>query len=249
MEHMDRGTVTRRRSAADDVAQAVIREIKNGGFRLGDRLPTEPELARALGVGRTSIREGIGQLRMLGIVEVRRGLGTFVVADEGDAKLAFLRWTAEHHDQIVALFEVRMSLEASAAALAAQRASDARVQEMQEAAAEHHRARMASDVELLVATDQAFHERLLLASENEVLRNVYGMLVPQLVDYRRKSLALHGAPERSSHDHFAIVEAVRRRDPHNAREAALSHLTSLYRELLAAGGAEGAGRLDEVPLL
>lgn len=246
---MERRTVARRRSAADDVAQAVVRAIKAGGYTLGDRLPTEPELARTLGVGRTSVREGISQLRMLGIVEVRRGLGTFVVAEEGDAKLAFLQWTAEHHDQIIALFEVRMALEASAAALAAQRASEAQVQALQEAAADHHRAHLDEDLELLVTTDQSFHERLLLASENEVLPNVYGMLVPQLADYRRKSLALHGAPERSSGDHFAIVEAVRRRSPHDAREAALSHLASLYQELLAAGGVEGMDGGGEVPLL
>jgi GntR family transcriptional repressor for pyruvate dehydrogenase complex len=249
VERMGHEVVARHRSAADDVAHAVVRAIKAGEYRPGDRLPTEPELARTLGVGRTSVREGIGQLRMLGIVEVRRGLGTFVVAEEGDAKLAFLHWTAAHHDQIIALFEVRMSLEATAAALAAQRADGGQLAALQEAAAEHHRAHLASDLGLLVTTDQAFHERLLLASDNEVLWNVYGMLVPQLVDYRRKSLALHGAPERSSDDHLAIVEAVRRRDPRHAREAALSHLSSLYRELLAAGGAEGMNGLGEVPLL
>ena len=246
---MGGSTVTRHLSAADDVAQAVVRAIKAGEYPLGGQLPTEPELARALGVGRTSVREGIGQLRMLGIVEVRRGLGTFVVSEDGDAKLAFLHWTAEHHDQIIALFEVRMSLEATAAALAAQRADAAQVRALEEAAGEHDRARRSSELELLVETDQAFHERLVLASKNELLRNVYGMLVPQLVDYRRKSLALVGAPERSSCDHFAIARAVRRRDPREGREAALSHLSSLYQELLAAGGSGGMGGVDQVSFL
>jgi GntR family transcriptional regulator, transcriptional repressor for pyruvate dehydrogenase complex len=231
MDHVQVG----RRSTADDVAEAVLAAIRNGEYGVGERLPTEPELARQLGVGRTSVREGIGQLRMLGVVEVRRGLGTFVTHIEGDPTRAFLQWTTQHRYQIVSLFEVRMSLEGTAASLAAQRADQDQIQALHAAADAHHSAHLANDLAELVRTDQDFHASLVLASKNEALYDVYGPLVPRLRDYRRKSLALEGAPKRSSHDHHSIVEAIREKDPQAARQSVLKHLTTLYQEVLAAG--------------
>ena len=238
----------RRRSAAEDVAEAVLAAIQRGEYTLGGKLPTEPELARQLGVGRTTVREGIGQLRMLGVVDVRRGLGTFVTAVERDPSSAFLQWTRENRYQIASLFEVRMSLEATAASLAAQRADDERLEAMFVAAKEHEQAHLADDLTLLVKTDQSFHQELVLASKNEALYDVYGLLVPRLVEYRRKSLALQGAPKRSSHDHLTIVEAVKQRNPEEARQATLSHLTTLYRELLYAASDSSAAPMH-VPYL
>jgi DNA-binding FadR family transcriptional regulator len=240
------------RSAADRVAYRILTDIRTGQYKAGDRLPTEPELAHSFGVGRTSIREGIGQLRMLGIVEVRRGIGTFVRPRETDeAQVAFDQWNAKNHYQILDLFEVRMSLEATAAALAAQRANAEVVARLEEAARAHLGAHDSGDLEDLVTTDQAFHALLVASSENQALHTVYADLVPQLVDYRRKSLALEGAPRRSGDGHLAIVEAIRQRNPLSARAAALEHLAVLYREVLYSGQlrfSEGEGR-DPIPVL
>ena len=238
----------RRRSAADDVAEAVLMAIRQGEYKIGDRLPTEPELARQLGVGRTTVREGIRQHRIVGVVEVRRGLGTFVTGLDRDPNSAFLHWTRENRYQIVSLFEVRMSLEGTAASLAAQRADAKDIEAMHHAANAHREAHLAHDLVRLVETDQQFHDTLLLASQNEALYDVYSLLVPRLLEYRRRSLALKGAPERSSHDHLSIVEAVRHRNPQEARAATLTHLTVLYREVLQAGADPTHGGAD-VPWL
>jgi GntR family transcriptional repressor for pyruvate dehydrogenase complex len=187
---------------------------------------------------------------MLGIVEVRRGVGTYVRRkDQSDAELAFHEWTAANQYQIIDLFEVRMSLEATAAALAAQRATDSEQDELTARARAHLEAHIAGDIERLVDTDQAFHEALVRASQNEALGRVYSSLVPQLVDYRRKSLALEGASMRSSHDHLTIVEAIRARQPEQARGAALAHLSSLYREVIYAGRVRVNGDEARVPVL
>ena len=151
-----------RGSVSDAVADQILAAISSGEYQPGDRLPTEPDLARQLGVGRTSVREGVGKLRMLGAVEVRRGLGTFVTdQDRSDARLAFIRWTAEHRYEIVDIFEVRISLETTAASLAASRATEAELDNLSEMAEAHGAAGEADDLELLVKTDQAFHEALL----------------------------------------------------------------------------------------
>ena len=224
-----------RGSVSDAVADKILADISSGVYHAGDKLPTEPELARQLGVGRTSVREGVGKLRLLGAVEVRRGLGTFVtVQDPSDARMAFIRWTAEHRYEIVDIFEVRMSLETTAASLAASRATKAELEHLSQLAEAHAAASEAANLELLVKTDQEFHEALLECSHNEALIRVYSIIVPELVPYRSTSLALTGASTRSAHDHRSIVAAIRAQHPAQAQAATLAHLSTLYDEILKA---------------
>lgn len=232
---MLQATNGRRRSVADEVTEQLLAQISAGQYGPGDRLPTEPELARQMGVGRTSVREGLGKLRMLGVVEVRRGLGTFV-ADEvtTDPRLGFIQWTAEHLYQIVDIFEVRISLETTGASLAAVRASHEDLALLDERAHAHVLAAASGDLEQLVETDQEFHSAMMACSGNEVLQKVYGILVPELIPYRRKSLALASAPSRSAADHLAIVDAIRCGQPAQAHSAALKHLSTLYEEIVRA---------------
>jgi GntR family transcriptional repressor for pyruvate dehydrogenase complex len=228
-------TPVRRRTTAEDVAHHVLEHIRAGVYAPGDQLPTEPELARQLGVGRTSVREGIGQLRMVGVLEVRRGRGTYVIGpSENNPRRAFLEFTAANHEQILELFEVRMSLEAGAAALASQRATVEELDRLEAAAKAHNLAHASRDLAQLVRSDQAFHGALVACGHNAALLRVYDMLVPQLADYRRTSLALQGASERSSHDHLAIAAAVRAHAPQRARKAVTAHLAGLYQEVLQA---------------
>lgn len=238
----------RRTTVAEDVANTVLAQISAGRYQPGDRLPTEPELARQFGVGRTSIREGLAKLRMLGAVEVRRGLGTFVADGEStDPRLGFIQWTAEHLYQIVDIFEVRISLETTAAALAVSRASDADLNALEEKARAHDEAAHVGDLEALVRTDQEFHAAALACSHNEALTRVYAVLVPELVPYRSKSLALHNAPTRSAADHLAIVDAIRSRDPALAHAAVLKHLSVLYEEIVTARDDHGTVDLSPWP--
>jgi GntR family transcriptional repressor for pyruvate dehydrogenase complex len=229
-------------SLSDDVAERVLAVISSGEFSAGDRLPTEPVLAQMLGVGRTSVREGIAKLRMLGAVEVRRGLGTFVTGrGAADPQFAFLQWAAEHRYRIVDLFEVRTALETTAASLGSQRATDAELDNLEAAANAHVSAHEAGDLADLVDSDQDFHLALVRCSHNEALLHVYEILVPQFRDYRGKSLALEGAAHRSGEDHLAVVAAVRAHDSEAASRAVSKHLATLYEEIVAAGSSADAG--------
>lgn len=225
----------RRGSVSEEVTEALLAGIHAGQYGPGDRLPTEPELARQLGVGRTSVREGLAKLRMLGVVEVRRGLGTFVTDGVAtDPRLSFIQWTADHLYQIVDIFEVRISLETTGASLAAVRATPDNLAVLDQKAQAHALAAESSDLSQLVSTDQEFHAAMMACSGNEALQRVYGILVPELIPYRRKSLALSNAPSRSAADHLSIVEAIRCGQPAQAHAAALKHLSILYQEIVKA---------------
>lgn len=228
---------TPRPSVIEEIVDQILSAINSGELQPGCRLPSEPELAQKLGVGRTSLREALGRMRALGVIDVHRGRGTYVAVQPlADPRVAFMRWTAEHHSQVLGLFEVRMALEAGAASLAAVRHTKDELQALHEAALEHLEAGSRGDLNMLVESDQRFHWALIAAAHNEALERMYSLLVAQLLDYRTKSLALEGAPRRSASDHLDIWKAVGSRDPERARQSVLAHLASLYSEVQEAGG-------------
>ena len=224
------------RRLPDVVAERILEAARSGSIREGDRLPSEPELAKQLGVGRTTIREALGKLQALGLVEVIRGRGSFLrtSGEHDDAKTIFARWTRERRFEITHLVEVRISLESVAAGLAANRATAREIVQLKRLNDRHRAAATDNDHEGVVETDAAFHVALIDASDNPFLGRLYAALADELVDFRRKTLALEGAPERSASGHDTIIGALERRDATGARAAAVSHLWVLYKEIDAA---------------
>src|SRR3954466_3221236 len=156
---------------SDLIAERLTAAIREGTLKPGDRLPTEAELAREFQVGRTSVREGLQKLRAHGLIESRKGLGAFVTDPPASDPLAdFARWTASDPAAIEQLVEARVALETLAAALAALRASDAQIAELEHLNDAHRNAEGAAQ---LVATDQAFHAAIMTASRNRFVQGAY----------------------------------------------------------------------------
>jgi len=233
------------RRLPDIIAEQVVEGIRREGLMPGDRLPTEQELARQLGVGRTSVREGLQKLQTLGIVEVRKGRGAFVASQTyDDASDTFARWTAEHAFAIEELIEVRLALEAQAAGLAAVRANDTQIADIEKLQAEHWAA--GNDLAKVVRSDELFHDAIFEATGNRMLATLYGELVAEVLEFRQKTLALPWAPKRSAEGHDKIVSAIRNRDPQAARKAMLDHLWVLYGEVHEAAAKQNAGAVADL---
>jgi GntR family transcriptional repressor for pyruvate dehydrogenase complex len=116
------------KTAAEAVAQKLIGLFNNAVLKPGDRLPPERELAARLGVGRTTVREALKLLTLSGLLEAKRGSGTYVRADYSSFVANQVAWPALLNAQDVeVIFEVRAGLEVQAASLAAERASDAEI--------------------------------------------------------------------------------------------------------------------------
>src|SRR6201991_4696233 len=148
---------------SDVIAERLSAAIRDGTLKPGDRLPTEAELAREFQVGRTSVREGLQKLRAHGLIESRKGLGAFVTEPRADPLADFAAWTASDPAAIEQLVEARVALETLAAALAALRATDAEVDELDRLIAAHRDSKGTGD---LVVTDQAFHSAIMAAARN-----------------------------------------------------------------------------------
>src|SRR3954454_3077984 len=119
------GTVTRD-ALPDQIAQRLIALITERALKPGDRLPPERELAATMGVSRSSLREALRALAMLGVAEMRQGDGTYLTSLQPEKLMRPVGLVLALTDTGLAeLFEARKLVEPGLAAWAAERRDDA----------------------------------------------------------------------------------------------------------------------------
>ena len=222
-----------RRPLPELIEQKLREQIIGGTLNAGDRLPTEPELARKLDVARSSLRTALQRLQLQGIVEVRRGLGWFVrrtdltaVEEHLEGRLAARQFSQSD------LLEVRIALETTATSLAAVRAGDGELDELAKLNRRYQRAPV-DDVQEVLESDEEFHSALIRASHNELLEQMYLALVPGLQDCKRHAHPSREVHIRSANEHDQIVWFLRRHDEVGAKSAMTTHLLGLYDDVAA----------------
>jgi len=220
-----------RRPLPELIEQKLREQIIGGTLKAGDRLPTEPELARKLDVARSSLRTALQRLQLQGIVEVRRGLGWYVRRTDLAAVEEHLegRLAARQFNQ-TDLLEVRIALETTAASLAAVRAGDGELDELAKLNHRYQRAPI-DDVQEVIESDEEFHSALIRASHNELLEQMYQVLVPGLQDCKRHTHPSREVHNRSVNEHEQVVWFLRRHDEVGAKSAMTTHLLGLYNDV------------------
>ncbi|GGN16709.1 GntR family transcriptional regulator [Lentzea pudingi] len=221
-----------RRPLPELIEQKLREQIIGGTLKAGDRLPTEPELARKLDVARSSLRTALQRLQLQGIVEVRRGLGWYVrrtdltaVDDRLEGKLATRQFSQTD------LLEVRIALETTATSLAAVRAGNGELDELAKLNHQYQRAQV-EDTQEVIELDEEFHSALIRASHNELLESMYQTLVPGLQDCKRHTNTTREVHNRSANEHEQVIWFLRRHDEVGAKSAMTSHLLGLYNDLV-----------------
>lgn len=220
----------RSRSLAQQLVETLTQQIHGGELRPGEKLPTESEIVRARGVSRTVVREAISRLQASGLVETRHGIGTFVLEPREPAGFGIDAATLVTVRDIIAVLELRISLETEAAALAAMRRSEADLQRIAQALAAFDAAIEAD--EQCVSADIAFHLAIGEATHNryfvDFMRQLGKTIIPRArlnasqmmegnrIDYLR----------RVNREHEDIYNAIRRADPEAARAAMRTHLAN-----------------------
>ncbi|WP_327657031.1 FadR/GntR family transcriptional regulator [Streptomyces sp. NBC_00483] len=212
---------------ADRVAAMLTEEIESGRLTAGDKLPTEVELVKQLGVSRTVIREAVSRLRNAGLVEPRQGRGVFVLPRR-TRPLDLEGGTESPGTQakVLQIVEVRRAMEAEAAHLAATRARPADIVRMRAALAAIDTAVAAGGD----GTDEdlAFHRSIAESTGNPVLVSTVhylgevsrgGIRVTRANEARRDDFF-----EAVRHEHQAILTAIESADPKAARTAARRHM-------------------------
>lgn len=228
---MARPVLQARREALHDTVQARIeRFIIDSGSKPGDPLPSQQDLARALGISIPSLREAMKSLEALGVIEVRHGSGTFVGRFSLDAMvdgLAFrIRLEAgENRRTVSELLEIRMILEQTYIRRVAETATEAQIAALS-ALVDDMDAQAAAGSEF-ADEDWRFHELLYRPVNNAVLT----MLVRafwEVVDLVKPDLDVApGSFEVTAREHREIVNALAAHDPDRAAAAIEAHFAGI----------------------
>jgi GntR family transcriptional regulator, transcriptional repressor for pyruvate dehydrogenase complex len=235
--------VRRPRGLVPEIVTALGQDIREGQLKTGEKLPTEAELMARFDVSRTVVREAISRLQASGLVETRHGIGTFVMQPvEADPTFRIPAHELATAADVIALLDLRISLETEAAGLAAQARTEHHLAVMAEALAAFETAiQAASDA---VPSDYQFHVEVARATGNryfaELMSYLGTMIIPR-TRLRTASVAPEGRLaylQRVHQEHQRIYQAIRDRDADAARDAMRTHLTNSRERLRRAQTAE-----------
>ena len=220
------------RTLTQDVVEDLLAQIRTGSFPPGEKLPTEIQIMQEFGVSRTVVREAITHLQAAGLVETRHGIGTFILSPPAPntgfridpATIGTLR-------EILAVLEIRISLETEAAGLAALRRTEEQLVAMRKTL-DTFQASAGRAVDDTAATDFQFHLQIAGATGNQyfadIMNHLGAVIIPRTrlntTQFAGADLARYQA--QLGHEHEAILAAIRDGDTEAARVAMRLHLSN-----------------------
>jgi GntR family transcriptional regulator, transcriptional repressor for pyruvate dehydrogenase complex len=196
----------------------------------GDRLMSERELAEQLGVSRTSVRQGLTALRVLGLVEIKHGDGVYLVRSPRDVIPSLASEIVGSEVDHPMIWEVREAIEVQAARLAARRRSAADLRAMRKALDLMETAIAGGDDG--IQEDRRFHHAIVDAAGNPLLRQMTEQLADVIDRTSEASLTLAGRPQVSLQSHRSILAAIEARDEAAAAEEMRQHVMTSGRQVV-----------------
>ena len=216
------------RTLALELVESLGDRIRDGRLALGDKLPTEAAIMAEFEVSRTVVREAISKLQASGLVETRHGIGTFVL---GLGQAPGFKITPEQFStlrDVIAVLELRIGVETEAAALAAQRRTDANLAAMRIALDAVTQA--VDEGRDAVASDFQFHLEIARATQNshfaELMGTLGSMIIPRARLAGDSDSDLNQYLRRVNGEHESIYDAIVAQDADAARAAMRTHLAN-----------------------
>ncbi|MCS0635140.1 FCD domain-containing protein [Streptomyces sp. LP05-1] len=214
-------------SLVDGVVEQLRGQLAVGEWAVGDRIPTEHDLAEQLGVGRNTVREAVRVLVHAGLLESRQGHGTFVRSTADPAAVLRSVRAAGALD----VLELRVALETEAARLAAAR-RDAHDLSLLRAAL----VTLRQEGDRNADADLAFHRAVVEATHNAAFTEVYRFFSTQVHEHLVEALGDRSMPPVDLDAHEALVAAIESGDPEAAEAAARELLRAPLAAVRAAAG-------------
>lgn len=225
-----------KRKVYEIVFQKIQTEILDGHFQVGDKLPSERDLAVQHGVSRNSIREAIRLLELNHLVEIRRGEGTFIRNSSLQMPSGQMTTVLASIDRTILydMLELRLILESQCAALAAIRATASDLERMAEALEMMKGA--LDDEELGIQADLNFHLAIAEATHNQALVELITSLEQNMRNTikatRNYRLANKDNFTRTFEEHKAIFIAVSRGESLEAEKLMKKHIRTIREEFV-----------------
>lgn len=212
------------------ISKKVIEQIKDmlsdGTLKKGDRLPSERSMAETLEISRSSVREAMKELEIMGLVETKPGEGNFVKENFEDILFEpFSTMFLIRESSTEEILELREVIEKGNAGLAARRITD---QELSELRSILDQAKSSNDEDLLVELDLLFHYKIAQASKNFLLQsilNAVSSLIEFSIQDTRKNILIEDSHKENIIDqHEKIYQALADKNPTKGEKAMLNHL-------------------------
>ncbi|MGD8397638.1 MAG: FadR/GntR family transcriptional regulator [Anaerolineae bacterium] len=215
----------------DKIVEQIEERIERGTLNVGDRLPSERELARQFGVSRTVVREATKILLQKGLMEVRFGSGMYVADNTSSTvkrslgtMIAMSKEGASHE-----LIEARGFLEHAIVKLAASRRTEEDLAKVRQAISQLEES--VGDVEAAAMADLAFHHAIAKAAGNRYLAILLDAINENLHDMRRAYFSLPSRIQESVADHRAILKTILDQHAEPSGEQMRQHVTKMRRML------------------
>ena len=225
-------------SISEEIAKQIMDLISRGELKPGDHLPSERELCKDFGASRSSLREALRCLSIVGVLDARVGEGTSVAQDGEKFLRKIMEWRliTEQHD-IENLLVVRIALEGVSAANTARLATAEQIEKLRRIIKKMQLS--LHDEKAYATLDLEFHVALAETSGNTLVSNLIELVRSQLVKALHKVLVVPHAVPLAHKEHCAIFEAIERHNPEEARRAMQAHLEAHLQRYSAANKSSG----------
>ncbi|EMD23223.1 FadR/GntR family transcriptional regulator [Amycolatopsis azurea] len=201
-------------SLSAQLVDTLREKIASGAWPVGTRIPPEHDLVEQLGVGRTTVREALGALVHLGLLEARRGDGTYVRASSEMHSVLMRRATTSRRSDVL---ELRAVLEEYASGLAAVRRTEEDLVRLRQLLDEAETTAVSQEVTLAAEADVRFHQAVVNAGGNPLLTEVYDVLGAAVAEQIGDTSWSGETAAQHADLHRSLVEAIAARDEVGAR--------------------------------
>lgn len=211
------------KSRSEQVAHRILQMIEEGLLHEGDKLPSEPEFAKQLGISRGILREGLAQLQAQGIIRRKPKDGTYIMPLPGNkADMSQSAKRAIQASSFRNIMEMRSAIEQKAAALAVERATDEELEELRMIVLDPKPHAQQDD------RDFFFHYRLVELSGNSIFMDIVNTYFKEIRQIRNHTLRDDSYQMQIRQEHLAIVDGICRRNRVAAQAAVEQHMQRIW---------------------
>jgi len=222
-----------------NIFEELQQRIRQGDWLPGERMPSISQLAKEFKVGAGSIREALRSMQSIGLVKIEHGSGVYVLGTRPSTELSS-HFQSVGDGLILALAETRRLLEPGLAALAAERATDEELIEIENIVRQMEEA--SQHGEDFADLDVLFHRLIAQAARNPILYQTIEGVSDLFLGSRRAILLDPDALLRALRYHVLIADALKERNAPQARLLMQGHMNSMWEEVLASEALKAANQ-------
>ena len=211
----------------EQVAAQLSDQIAEGRWKPGEKLPSEAELCFTLNIGRSTLREALKSLAFVGLVQMRPGEGTYVL--DGSQMVMdriMARGMLKTDKDLVDVGEARLLLEGEIAALAAQRADEKDLEQLDALVEDMKESLAGAAGRDFVDLDVEFHLMIAQCAKNQMLFDLMSPIRGVMREWISRSQQMPEIQQNAHKQHIKIVAAIRKREPEKAKHEMRNHLTT-----------------------